>query len=56
MGPVVKNVPANAGDMGSISGQGTKIPQASGQKTKNIKQKQYCIKFNKDFKNASYVF
>ena len=31
MGPVVKNVPANAGDMGSISGQGTKIPQASGQ-------------------------
>ena len=31
VGPVVKNAPANAGDTGSISGQGTKIPQASGQ-------------------------
>ena len=26
-GPVVKNSPSNAGDMGSIPGQGTKIPQ-----------------------------
>ena len=25
-GPVVKNLPCNAGDMGSILGQGTKIP------------------------------
>ena len=25
-GPVVKNLPANAGDMGSISAWGTKIP------------------------------
>ena len=30
-GPVVKNPPSNAGDMGSISGQGTKIPHAMGQ-------------------------
>ena len=30
-GPVVKNPPSNAGDAGSISGQGTKIPQAAGQ-------------------------
>ena len=28
-GPVVKNPPANAGDMNSIPGQGTKIPHAT---------------------------
>ena len=27
-GPVVKNPPSNAGEMGSILGQGTKIPHA----------------------------
>ena len=27
-GPVVKNMPSNAGDTGSIPGQGTKIPHA----------------------------
>ena len=30
-GPVVKNSPYNAGDMGSISGEGIKIPSAVGQ-------------------------
>ena len=30
-GPVVKNLPSNAGDEGSILGQGTKIPHAAGQ-------------------------
>ena len=30
-GPVVKNPPSNAGDAGSIHGQGTKIPRAAGQ-------------------------
>ena len=29
-GPVIKNPPANAGDMGSIPGLGTKIPHAVG--------------------------
>ena len=29
--PVVKNPPSNAGDAGSIPGQGTKIPHATGQ-------------------------
>ena len=29
-GPMVRNPPANAGDTGSIPGQGTKIPHASG--------------------------
>ena len=27
--PVVRNVPSNAGDVGSIPGGGTKIPDAS---------------------------
>ena len=30
-GPVVKNPPSNAGDVGLIPGQGTKIPYAMGQ-------------------------
>ena len=30
-GPVVKNPPSNAGNTGSIPGQGTKIPHAAGQ-------------------------
>ena len=30
-GPVVKNLPSNAGDAGLIPGQGTKIPRAAGQ-------------------------
>ena len=29
-GPVVKNLPYNAGDDGSMPGQGTKIPHAAG--------------------------
>ena len=29
-GPVVKNLPANVGDRGSIRGLGTKIPHAVG--------------------------
>ena len=28
-GPAVKNLPCNEGDMGSIPGQGTKIPPAA---------------------------
>ena len=30
-GPVVKNLPYNAGDAGSNPGQGTRIPHAMGQ-------------------------
>ena len=30
-GAMVRNLPANAGDPGSIPGQGTKIPHGSGQ-------------------------
>ena len=37
-GPVVKNLPANAGDMGSILGWETKIPHAMGQLRQLAKQ------------------
>ena len=36
---VVKTSPSNAGGTGSISGQGAKIPHASGPKNPNIKKK-----------------
>ena len=42
----------NAGDVGSIPGQGAKISHALRPKHQNIKQKQYCNKFNKDLKNG----
>jgi len=50
--------PSNAEGVGSIPGQGAEIPHAS--QPKNIKkkrkekQKQYCNKFNKDFKNGPH--
>ena len=46
-GTVVKNLPANAGDMGSIPGRGTKSPQVTchGQKKQNKKQpNKKCIR------------
>ena len=52
-GPVVKTTPSNAGSVGSIPGWGAKILHASRPKNQNIKQKQYCSKFNKDFKKGS---
>ena len=42
---VIKNSPSNAGDAGSIPGQGAKIPHALWQKNKT-QDKQYCKKFN----------
>ena len=53
-GPVIKTLPSNAGGVGSIPGGGAKIPHASRSKNQNIKQKQYCNKFNKDFKNGPH--
>ena len=50
-GPVVKTLPFNAGGAGSIPDWGAKIPHALRPKNQNIKQKQYCNKFNKDFTN-----
>ena len=46
---MVKTSPSNAGDVGSILGRGAKITHALGLKNQNIKQKQYCEKFSKDF-------
>ena len=51
-GPVIKTSPFNAEDMGSIPDRGTKIPHALRPKNQNIRQKQYCNKFNEDFKNS----
>ena len=53
-GPVVKTSPSDAGDVGSIPGWGPKISHASWPKNQNIKQKQYCNTFNKDFKNGPH--
>jgi len=47
-------LPSNAGGAGSIPGQGIKLPHMThGQKAEHKQQKQYCNKFNKDFKNGS---
>ena len=51
---MVKTSPSSAGSAGSIRGQGAKISHASGPKIQSIKQKQYCNKFNKDFKNGPH--
>ena len=52
--PVVKILPSNTSSAGSIPGWGSKIPHASWPKNQNIRWKQYCIKFNKNFKHGSY--
>ena len=53
-GPVVKPSPFNAMGVGLILHQGAKIPHDSQSKNQNIKQKQYCNKFNEDFKNGPH--
>ena len=51
-GPVVTIPPSSAGGWSSVRGWGIKTPHASGPKPQTIKQKQYCNKVNKDFKNC----
>ena len=41
---------SNVEGEGLIPGQRAKVPHAN----QNIKQKQYCNKFNKDFKNGPH--
>ena len=48
--PVVKTSSSNAGGVSSIPGWAAKIPHDLRPKNQNIKQKQYCNKFNRDFK------
>ena len=52
-GPVVKTSPSNAKRVWvrSLVGE-LRSHMPHGQKNQNIKQKQYCNKFNKDFKNC----
>ena len=53
-GSVVRTLPSNAGVAGLIPGWGAKIPRALWPKNQTIKEKQYCNKFNKDFKNSPH--
>ena len=43
---------SNAGGEGLTPGQRAKIPHAYQPKNQNIKQKQYCTKFNEEFLNG----
>lgn len=52
--PVVKTLSSNAEGVGSIPGEIAKIPHTSWPKKQNIKQKQYCNKFSKDFKKSPH--
>ena len=51
---MVKTSPVNAEGADLIFNQVAKIPNTSESKKQNIKQKQYCNKFSKDFKNGPY--
>ena len=42
-GPMVKNSPPNAGDMGWIPGQGTKIPHAAEQLSPSTTTPEACV-------------
>ena len=50
--PRVKTMPSKAEGVGLIPGWGARTPRASQPKKQNIKQKQYCRQFDKDFKNG----
>ena len=52
--PEVKPSPSRAGGAGWTPGQRA-VPHASWPKNQNIKQKQHCNKFNKDFKNCPHL-
>ena len=51
---MVGTLSSNAGGVDLTPGQGAKIPHARWPKNQNIKQKQYCNKCNKDFKNGPH--
>ena len=46
--PVVKSLPSNAGDTGSIPGQGTKIPHAVGQLSLCATTREACVQHGED--------
>ena len=49
---MMKTLPSSARDVDSTPDQVAKISHALWPKKPNIEQKQYCNKFNKDFKNG----
>ena len=51
---MIETSPSNAGDVGLVSGQGTEIPPALQPKKQNVRQRQYCNEFSKDFKNGPH--
>ena len=52
--PVAKTLPSNAGIVGLIPGRGANIPHPSWPKNQNVKQKQYCDRFNTEFYNGPH--
>ena len=52
--PMVQWLRVHVPIVGSIPGLGAKIPHVSMPKKQNTEQKQYCIKFNKAFKNGPH--
>lgn len=52
-GPVV-NTPHSSVRERNVPGWGAKTPHTSWPKSKNMKQKQYWNKFNKDYKNGPH--
>ena len=54
-GPAIKTLPSSAGSEASIPGWTAKIPHAMWPKHQNIKEKQYCNKFNKDLKKKKHL-
>ena len=52
--PVVKTLPSDTGGVGSVRGWEAKILHAFWPKNQNIKQKQDCSKFYKDFKSGPH--
>ena len=51
-GPEGKTLSSNAGGEGLIPGWRAKLSHALEPKNQDIRQKEYCNKFNKDFKNV----
>ena len=51
---VVGTSPSNVGDVAFIPVWGAKIPRACQPENQSTDQKQYCNKFNEDFKNGPH--
>ena len=52
--PVVKTSSSNSGHESSIPGWEARTPNVSWAKNQNIKQKQYCNRFSRDFKSGPH--